>query len=527
MQRNFYKLGFDVASMPPSEREGTADHIRQSITQQAEHEKMELQILAHRETKELQCIEADIQKDQREGISDFDYVSSYRWGLFFILASTLITAGEFFLVRLTLAALEIGVVSDILAAVLTIGSVVIIDRYLHHTKLNFPQSQGRSLLAVGFFSSACFLTAIGLFAVTRSKLFQVLGHAETGTAEDQLAGVTAFETGSRFPFMCGIVATALGAAFASGLCLHEGTERVQRYWTSPPYKKKKAGRVYDQLVAYASGITAIEANARECLLQFRMGVAAGRQKAEAKMLEAAKPGYSWDSIVRHVFSPVTLIIVVALVLLIVLIAHAAENVVLVDRSMSMLPTGFDGRTEFEKNREGIRQMLLGLGPGDSVTVASITCSSFSRPEILLQGKIPTKEGYFKESTLRARIDLLKNWDGLKISPDSRCTDVFGAIALASTLFGKGQQRKLIIFSDMRHNTGSIDLETPASIKKGLIDQVQKKGLPDLGGAEVYILGVHSFGKDPLYYQSLREFWLQYFGRADATVKVYSMERKFP
>jgi hypothetical protein len=123
--------------------------------------------------------------------------------------------------------------------------------------------------------------------------------------------------------------------------------------------------------------------------------------------------------------------------------------------------------------------------------------------------------------------LAKKWDGLKISADSKCTDIFGAIVLASTLFGKNQQRRLIIFSDMRHNTAYLDLETPASIKKGLIDGVQKNRIPDLGGVEVYVLGVHSFGKTPQYYQSLREFWWQYFGRANATVKVYSMERRLP
>ena len=52
-------------------------------------------------------------------------------------------------------------------------------------------------------------------------------------------------------------------------------------------------------------------------------------------------------------------------------------------------------------------------------------------------------------------------------------------------------------------------------------------MPDLHGVEVYALGVDGAGKDMRYWQTLRDFWTEYFKRTGAILKTYSVLRDPP
>jgi len=84
---------------------------------------------------------------------------------------------------------------------------------------------------------------------------------------------------------------------------------------------------------------------------------------------------------------------------------------------------------------------------------------------------------------------------VRLSPEFSHTDNFGALLVASELFKQTPQARkvLVIFSDMRHETAAINLESPTAIAvdRFLAKADKNRLLADLSGVEVYILGVDS------------------------------------
>ena len=88
---------------------------------------------------------------------------------------------------------------------------------------------------------------------------------------------------------------------------------------------------------------------------------------------------------------------------------------------------------------------------------------------------------------------------------------------------------LVIFSDMRHHTKSLDLETPAAIPvRFALSKVETSHLVvDLKGVDVDVLGVDGAGKQFAYWDTLRNFWSEYFKKTGANLREYSMLRDVP
>jgi hypothetical protein len=80
-----------------------------------------------------------------------------------------------------------------------------------------------------------------------------------------------------------------------------------------------------------------------------------------------------------------------------------------------------------------------------------------------------------------------------------------------------------MFSDMRNVTGMLDLEnTNRQRPEALLAVLQARGLiPDLQGVTVYVVGANGGGRDVHDWQSVRQFWAAFFGRARAEVAGYS------
>jgi hypothetical protein len=209
-------------------------------------------------------------------------------------------------------------------------------------------------------------------------------------------------------------------------------------------------------------------------------------------------------------------------------------VVAVDLTQSVAgASGFDHKTELDKNLAGVAQILAEAPSGSRVTVVGITDRSFSEPYVLLSAQVTNEAGYFKEKIAAAHVQLAQEWQRRckGLVAHFRQTDLLGSLVLTSQLFqGSGGGRNvLVIFSDMRHETKGLNLSRSQMVPvAALLQQTEKQGLvADLRNVDVYVLGVDGAGKQVSYWNSLRQFWLAYFEKAHASMRAYSMLREVP
>lgn len=218
-------------------------------------------------------------------------------------------------------------------------------------------------------------------------------------------------------------------------------------------------------------------------------------------------------------------------------AYGAEPltlVVAVDLTASVAgASGLDQKTELQRDMASVGSLLVALPAGSRVTVIGITDRSFAQPYVLLSAHLDANEGYFKERLKNAHQQLLATWQKRSQSfvQNFKQTDLLGALVMSSQAFEpkEGHRNVLVIFSDMRHETRSLNFaRLPVVPVRSTLDKVERGGLiPNLNGIEVYALGVDAAGKSVGYWNSLRDFWLTYFGKAGAKVRAYSMLRDLP
>lgn len=227
-----------------------------------------------------------------------------------------------------------------------------------------------------------------------------------------------------------------------------------------------------------------------------------------------------------------LVFILAVFLLVAPYANARNCprfVVALDLTKSTAVKGPDSETEFKKNFDGVSRLLMTLPAGASVTVIGITDRSFAQPLILLQAQVPDDPGYFGERLQSARTQIERAWLGkaAHVEPRFAYTDVLGSLMLAGQIFNNqpASQKILVIFSDMRHHTRDLDLESPSTISRTLVSRSMRELFPDLKDVRVYILGVDNPGKDPAYWQTLRRFWADYLQQAGGQIATYSVLRQ--
>jgi hypothetical protein len=213
-------------------------------------------------------------------------------------------------------------------------------------------------------------------------------------------------------------------------------------------------------------------------------------------------------------------------------AHAqqhAQIVVALDLTRSTDVKGPDGKTEYHKNLDGVSRLLLTLPSSASLTVIGITDRSSAQPLILLQAHLPHDPGYFGERLESARRQIEKAWQAkaTQLKPQFSYTDVLGGILLAAQIFENqpGKPKVLVIFSDMRHHTPDLNLESSAR----LLTQLRARLLRDhsaagLRNVRVYVLGVDGAQKDFAYWSALRGYWTEYFSQAGSQLVTYTVLR---
>jgi len=216
-------------------------------------------------------------------------------------------------------------------------------------------------------------------------------------------------------------------------------------------------------------------------------------------------------------------------------SHRLRVVIELDRTLSEAAKGYDGESEYEKDVKGICTAIAHAPAGSRITVLGITDQSFSRPDILFDAKIPINKGplLFQNRIAIAKAHLVSQFKSVsKVNkPRFPRTDIFGALVLASDLLREtsGGRKVLIIFSDMRNSSSGIDLEQPPIVpaREELKHVEQQVLVAPLSGVNVYVLGVDAEGKSVAYWQSLRNFWVEYFRKTGAVLGAYSALRNIP
>ncbi len=196
-------------------------------------------------------------------------------------------------------------------------------------------------------------------------------------------------------------------------------------------------------------------------------------------------------------------------------------------------SGFDQKTELQRDVAAVGQLLAFIPAGSRVTVVGITDRSFAQPYVLLSAHLDGNEGYFHERIASARKQLVAAWQKRSqgFVANFPQTDLLGGLVMAAQVFEPrdGHRNVLVILSDMRHETRSLNLAKMRVVPvEPTLDAIARAGLvADLKGVEVYALGVDGAGKNVAYWNSLRDFWLAFFKKAGANVRAYSMLRELP
>jgi hypothetical protein len=225
---------------------------------------------------------------------------------------------------------------------------------------------------------------------------------------------------------------------------------------------------------------------------------------------------------------IALVFLVALFLLVPI--AAAESVaprpvvVLLDLTISTQPESF------AQNVRAVRAVIPKLVSGQRLLVLGIA-DSFGHSGVIFDRQLPQTRSYLGLELRAAQERMMIDWDNASRRLERRYkqTDIVGALFFLSHLGDVTKQPIcLIVFSDLRQSV-SLDLERPAAINaKLLIEKARHHpGIPQLPRAEVHLLGVDPFDKTPGYFRDLREFWVEFFSAAGASVQTFNVDRHLP
>jgi hypothetical protein len=204
-------------------------------------------------------------------------------------------------------------------------------------------------------------------------------------------------------------------------------------------------------------------------------------------------------------------------------------VVAIDLTRSVAGAGPDGKTDFQKNVEGVARLLAQVPAGARITVIGITDHSFVQPYILLSARVPDDAGYFGEKLVAAHGQLVLAWKtrSSRLDPHFRQTDILGALQLASDILShepNNGSKVLVIFSDMRQSTPDLNLESTRIVPSFSTATSRRYTVQLLQHVQVDVLGADGAGKSDDYWQSLKDFWTANFHTSGANLDSYSALR---
>ncbi len=417
-----------------------------------------------------------------------------RFGIFLFVFLVL---ASYALMFLTFEPYEIGIKAHFASLGIILATCLMMDGFLtayYAKKWVLVSLSGVALLSL--------LIAHVQLGIVRGQLFRTLG-----TASESF-----YQTTSRL-LTIALPMLALGVELAAGLTLF----RVVEWLYSPEVRAhRRKQREIRNMIARDREINVRRNRPKIIGAEFAIWA---RQATTNKLSGEKK----WA---------IALPIIIILAILLSLAAGRAfgeelgkNTVIIVDLTKSV------GQDECVKNAKAVEACLNAAGPGEKIAVLAVTDRSFGKPAILLSGRTGLKPGYFKERLKEERASLVSEWRARArdLNPVFTNSDVIGALAIAQIFLedGSAQEKRLIVFSDMRQATKELDLESPERLNvSDLLAVAEKRGMiPPLRNVDVFVLGVLTNNKSPSYWAALKAFWKGFFEKAGARLKKYSVTRE--
>jgi len=529
------KLGRNSIYQSPDERAAYKDTLIKGIEAEAEREKEQLTLNGQKKVQEEKQLLSEL---ARIGNPPEEIVrSDYRKGLCTASFVALPIGAEsaFLFWTFGFLGLKAGY-TIIIAAAIVILSLEAFDYYITAFRQRYRHYDNVLFLILGSMSVIAIFLVLLFIAEIRHSLYELTSTLESDNSpEEILIRTQRFRSNSSNDFlysMCFLTITVTmvgGTSFHLSKSLILGSRPALRLY-------KQLRKVRDEMIRLGEQISNLKARVPEFESEFEKGLKEEQLKQLRIEEKARKNEIKWNRIKERIKAiapvillPITIILItIAVFFLLRGEAKGAEYIVLIDISKSTDVSQYSGKgNEFNKSTKAVESIIRNdLSAGDKIKALAVTERSFSRPFFLLNDEIPKKKGAFGENLARKKIQLLKKWKGLDLKPTAKATDLLGALFLASILYSSDKDKRLIIFSDMR-NTSELNIERLKKIDvQRSISIVEKLGLiPDLKGTRVSCLGIHSVGKSPSYWLSLREFWKEFFRRAGAEALTFSIERR--
>jgi len=502
------------------------DHAERNVMAWCDHECRQIELedepkiqeLAHR-GRELQAEEAELENLLRysppltdQSVRRLELISS--WIIFggLFLASTgqaAFTLGPFFRKRIE--------------GWLIYPFIALTSLFFVHQTLRVWEEQNVSRLRRWLISASCVvvLSATILFSFIRAGIF--VEQLSINTAPVLIEGETMSANGTDFyktyawPLGFALALFSLGAEIGSGMawgevkrwtpCEGKSATLLQKRQTKNRAEQRRVLRPLEEL--------------RNRAPRFKERVKANVRSAVSRWLE------------RHHDAVIIAILLGALASPHARAAQGPCVTLLPDLTASVADArGLDGKSEMERNIAAVTQVLAQIPVGSQVSVIAITNRTFSSPYVLLAARIDGDPGYFQERIKTARTLLARAWQKRAGTLAARFgqSDVMGALVLAAQSFqARDCSRKtLVIFSDMRQETPELNVAQQRLVAAGpaMLAAEQHCLIPELTGVEVYALGVDAADRSVAYWQSLRDFWTEYFRKSGASLKRYSIFREF-
>jgi hypothetical protein len=435
----------------------------------------------------------------------------YYWAIVALLAVT-----GFFSIELSLAPFRLGWMSWLISAGIAALTPFLIDRFLEHPGM---EKVLRVLTAV---AAAASLACLMLLAFIRGDLLaQQIRESENQAvviddAQPQTQAENTFYDRATGLLCAALLLMAFATEVGGGLVLHEA-------WRSLPDDSEDWAALRRELLA----------------LRGRMAEIAFQITALRNAPQAFEARY-WRDFYRALLLGATrgamaklLLVLIAGVAFAVPRAHAEDHldlVVAIDLTQSVAAIGPDGKSDFQKNVEGVGKLLAQVPAGTQLTVIGITDHSFSEPYILIRARVPDDPGYFGERLTAARSQIIRAWNQktADLKPEFKHTDIFGALELASQIFTQNQgatRKELVIFSDMRESAPGLDFERMRWVPLYQVIASRCGASPELMGVQAFVAGADGEGKSTAYWESLHRFWSNYFQNSGAALDDFSVLRE--
>jgi hypothetical protein len=434
---------------------------------------------------------------------------------FYSLAVTvLLTAGGFFFALLAFEPYRLGWKARLYCIGISVVTPFLVDEVL-------DKWNAKSLLKwTATVACASALSGLMLLAIVRGKLVaqQLQAMSASIIFDDaqpsQAQPVNDFYQSTVLMLQILMLLLSLAMELGAGLALHEAWRMFAPDSEDWRKLRTRLGEIRDRLKALVFRIETLESEAA------LFAATLYREFYRAMLTRALRSAITRFSIFLVCIVPFLSI-------------HAAaqnkHNVVIaLDLTQSEVIKGPDGQSEFQQNVDAVTRQLAVVRADSRVTIIGITDASFAQPYILVSAQVSPDAGYFGERVNSARREMMSMWKqrSRNLQPQFPDTDIIGALFLASEIFKQtpGSQNTLVIFSDMRNSASGLDLETPSIVPS--YSAVPKKDhiLAELKNVQVYTLGVDGAGKSLVYWQTLRDFWAEYFRMSGANMRVYSALR---